>query len=63
MLLERIQPRIVLRSVGLSTLKDICRETDASVSGNKDELIERIVAHFAQRKDQQEEAASRATPP
>ena len=56
MLLERIQPRVVLRSVGLSTLKDICRETDASVSGNKDELIERIVAHFAQRKDQQEEA-------
>ena len=55
MLLERIQPRIVLRSVGLSTLKDICRETDASVSGNKDELIERIVAHFAQGKDQQEE--------
>ena len=55
MLLERIQPRVVLRSVGLSTLKDICRETDASVSGNKDELIERIVAHFAQRKDQQEE--------
>ncbi len=47
MLLERIQPRVVLRSVGLSTLKDICRETDASVSGNKDELIERIVAHFA----------------
>ena len=56
MLLERIQPRVVLRSVGLSTLKDICRETDASVSGNKDELIERIIAHFAQRKDQQEEA-------
>lgn len=55
MLLQRIQPRIVLRSVGLSTLKDICRETDASVSGNKDELIERIVAHFAQRKDQREE--------
>ena len=56
MLLERIQPRVVLRSVGLSTLKDICRETDTSVSGNKDDLIERIVAHFAQRKDQQEEA-------
>src|SRR5262245_49401089 len=55
MILERIQPRIVLRSIGLTTLKDICRETGASVSGNKDELIERIVAHFAQRKDQRED--------
>ena len=55
MLLERIQPRVVLRSVGLSTLKDICRDTEASVGGNKDELIERIIAHFAQRKDQREE--------
>jgi hypothetical protein len=55
MLLERIQPRVVLRSVGLSTLKDICRDTQASVGGNKDELIERIVTHFAQRKDQREE--------
>lgn len=54
-LLERIQPRVVLRSVALSTLKDICRETDASVSGNKEELIERVIAHFAQGKDQQEE--------
>jgi hypothetical protein len=55
LLLERIQPRVVLRSVGLSTLKDICRATDASVSGNKDELIERAIAHFAQGRDQREE--------
>lgn len=55
LLLERIQPRTVLRSVGLSTLKDICRATDASVSGNKEELIERVIAHFAQGKDQREE--------
>lgn len=54
-LLERIQPRVVLRSVGLSTLRDICRATDASVSGNKDELIERVIAHFAQGRDQREE--------
>lgn len=51
-LLERIQPRVILRSVALSTLKEICRETEASVSGNKDALIERIVEHFAQRRDQ-----------
>lgn len=54
-LLERIQPRIVLRSVGLATLKEICRATEASVGGNKDELIERIVEHFAQRRDQRVE--------
>jgi hypothetical protein len=55
MLVERIQPRVALRSLPLSTLRDICRATDASVSGNKDELLERIVSHFAQRKDQREE--------
>jgi hypothetical protein len=35
------QPRGVARC--RFTLKDICRETDASASGNKDELIERII--------------------
>lgn len=55
LLLERIQPRVVLRSISLTTLRDICRATDASVSGNKDEMIERIVGHFAQGMDQQEE--------
>lgn len=52
MIQERVQPRLALTTVGLATLKHICRETDASVSGNKDELIERIVAHFAEGKDQ-----------
>lgn len=55
MLLERIQPRSALQSVNLSTLKDICRSTDASPTGNKEELIERVVAHFAQGRDQLEE--------
>ena len=55
MLLERIQPRTALQSVGLSTLKDICRSTDASPTGNKEELIERIVTHFSQGRDQLEE--------
>lgn len=54
-LLERIQPRVVLRSVGLGTLREICRATEASVGGNKDDLIERIVEHFAQRRDQRVE--------
>lgn len=54
-LLERIQPRVALRLVGLGTLRDICRATEASVGGNKDELIERVVEHFAQRRDQRVE--------
>lgn len=52
-LTERIQPRVVLRSVGLSTLRDICREAGAPVAGNKDELIDRVIDHFTQGKDQQ----------
>jgi hypothetical protein len=55
LLVQRVQPRAVLRTVPLSTLKEICRTTEASVSGNKDELVERIIEHFAQRKDQREE--------
>ncbi len=54
-IIERVQPRFALRSVGLSTLKDICRSTDASVSGSKDELVERIVGHFAEGRDQRAE--------
>jgi hypothetical protein len=55
LLLERIQPRFVLEQLGIATLKEICRQTEAGVTGNKDDLIERIVHHFAHGKDQQEE--------
>src|SRR4030095_7144285 len=54
-LTERLQPRAVLRSVGLQTLRDICREAGAPVTGNKEELIDRIIDHFSQGKDQQRE--------
>jgi hypothetical protein len=53
--IERIQPRFALNNVGLSTLREICRSTDASVSGNKDELIERIIGHFAEGRDRRAE--------
>lgn len=53
--LERIQPREALRSVSLATLKAVCRATDARSTGNKDELIERVIAHFAQGSDQHQE--------
>jgi hypothetical protein len=55
MLLERIQPRFALGYVALSTLREICRATEAPLAGNKDELIERVIAHFALGKDQQVE--------
>jgi hypothetical protein len=55
LLAERVQPRLVLPTLDLSTLRSICRDTDAPVSGNKDDLIERIIAHFAEGKDVREE--------
>jgi hypothetical protein len=54
-LTERLPTGEILRKVALATLRDICRESGASVSGNKDELIERIITHFAQGRDQVEE--------
>jgi hypothetical protein len=53
-ILERIQPHVALQTVGLQTLKEICRSTEAPTTGNKDELIERIIGHFAQGRDQRE---------
>jgi len=53
-ILERIQPHVALQAVGLQTLKEICRSTEAPSTGNKDELIERIIGHFAQGRDQRE---------
>jgi hypothetical protein len=52
--LERIQPHVALQAVGLQTLKEICRATEAPSTGNKDELIARIIGHFAQGRDQHE---------
>jgi ribosomal protein L40E len=51
-LLERIQPHVALQNVGLQTLKEICRSSEAPSTGNKDELIQRIIQHFAQGRDQ-----------
>jgi hypothetical protein len=53
--LERIQPHVALQTVGVQTLKEICRSTDAPSTGNKDDLIARIIGHFAQGRDQREE--------
>ncbi len=48
---HRVQPRSVLRGVGLDTLRSICRDTGAPVSGSKEELVQRVVAHFAAGRD------------
>jgi hypothetical protein len=40
-----IQPTEVLRGLSLQTLRDLCRDLNASVSGSKDELVERLVEH------------------
>jgi hypothetical protein len=52
LLTQMIQPRFALQCLGLATLRDICRSSEAAVTGNKEDLIERIVAHFAEGLDQ-----------
>lgn len=42
-----VQPRAVLPGLSLESLRAICRDAGAAVSGAKDELVERIVGHFA----------------
>lgn len=54
-ILERIQPHVALQTVSVQTLKEICRSTDAASTGNKDDLIARIIRHFAQGRDVREE--------
>lgn len=49
---QMIQPRFALEHVGLSTLRDICRSSEAAVTGNKEDLIERIIFQFAEGLDQ-----------
>ena len=55
LLVEHVQPSLALKCVGLTTLREICRSANASARGNKHELIDRIVVHFAEGKDQFEE--------
>jgi len=45
------QPRVVLRGVGLDTLREICRDTGATVSGSKEDLVDRVIGHFAAGRD------------
>lgn len=46
-----VQPRVVLRRLGLDTLRTICRDIGAAVSGAKEDLVERIVGHIGVGRD------------
>jgi hypothetical protein len=52
LLANRVQPRSILEEIHIGTLKDICRDTNAAVSGPKDEIIERVISHFNAGLDQ-----------
>jgi len=41
-----IQPSEVLRSLSLQRLRDVCRDSKASVSGTKEDVLDRLVDHF-----------------
>jgi ribosomal protein L12E/L44/L45/RPP1/RPP2 len=51
LLASYVQPSEVLRLLPLQTLRDICRDANASVSGSKDELVDRLVDHFLHTLD------------
>lgn len=52
LLANRVQPRALLDLVHIGTLRELCRTTNANVSGSKDELIDRLVSHFTAGLDQ-----------
>jgi uncharacterized protein (DUF2267 family) len=51
LLMHRVQPRVLVDAMSLAALKDLCRDIGAPLSGSKDEIVERIVEHFAGGRD------------
>lgn len=51
LIVARVQPRAVLPLAGLAELRDLARDAGAAISGSKDELVDRLVPHFARNKD------------
>lgn len=47
LVLNRVQPRLVLSGLGLDSLRDICRAIGVPASGSKEDLTERTIRHFA----------------
>ncbi len=58
-----VQPTEVLRTLALQTLRDLCRTANASVSGSKDELVERLVERFLYSLDIQHNTEPSQPPP
>jgi hypothetical protein len=46
-----VPPSSMLGALGIGQLRDLCRDLSIAVSGSKDELVERAVAHFAADRD------------
>ena len=46
-----VPPSNMLNVLGIGQLRDLCRELTLPVSGAKDDLIERVIGHFAADRD------------
>jgi hypothetical protein len=51
LLAHMVQPRTVLRGLGIEMLRGICRDIGATVGGLKEDLVERIVIHLSAGRD------------
>lgn len=58
-----IPPSTTLATLGIGQLRDLCRDLTIAVSGSKDELIERVVSHFAADRDIVPPTAELVPPP
>lgn len=59
-----VPPSYMLGALGIGQLRELCRELNLAVSGPKDELVDRAVAHFAADRDIVAPAVEEpATPP
>lgn len=56
-----VQPSVVLSHVSLASLRDVAKAIGAALSGSKEQLIERIVAHVRAKQDEVVEDPSAAT--
>jgi hypothetical protein len=51
LLASYVQPTEVLRLLSLQVLRDLCRSANATTSGSKDDLVERLGTHFLHSLD------------
>ncbi len=51
LLAHMVQPRTVLRGLGIEMLRGLCRDIGATVGGLKEDLVQRIVVHLSAGRD------------